>query len=252
MIANCDLVFDENYLENCFSRLQKTPCAAICGKLKIYNFETQEKTNLIDSTGLEIFKNRRVVDANQGVEDKGQFDVPKQVFGISGTCPIYRVAALQKAEIELGDSRVEVFDEDFFMYKEDIDLSWRLNLLGEQIFYEPSAVAWHVRGTGILRGVSHYAVLRDRRKTNAFTKFLALKNQRLMLIKNEYWVNFFLDAPRIFLKEFLVFSYVLFCEILLLKAYLQAFVLIPKCLKKRKQIMRKAKISALEMRRFFN
>ena len=40
------------------------------------------------------------------------------------------------------------FDEAFFAYFEDVDLGWRLNLLGHKVVFAPRAVTWHKgRGT---------------------------------------------------------------------------------------------------------
>jgi GT2 family glycosyltransferase len=41
----------------------------------------------------------------------------------------------------------EVFDESFFMYKEDVDLSLRLRRAGWRLMYSPQVTAGHVRGT---------------------------------------------------------------------------------------------------------
>jgi GT2 family glycosyltransferase len=35
------------------------------------------------------------------------------------------------------------FDPDYFLFFEDVDLGWRLNLLGHDVWYEASAVAYH-------------------------------------------------------------------------------------------------------------
>lgn len=40
----------------------------------------------------------------------------------------------------------EVFDEKFFMYKEDIDLSIRVRRTGWKIVFEPKLKCWHCRG----------------------------------------------------------------------------------------------------------
>ena len=40
------------------------------------------------------------------------------------------------------------FDEDFFAYFEDVDIGWRLNVLGERVVFAPAAVTYHrVHGT---------------------------------------------------------------------------------------------------------
>ena len=38
---------------------------------------------------------------------------------------------------------VEGFDEEFFAYYEDVDLGWRLWVMGHEIHYQPRAVCWH-------------------------------------------------------------------------------------------------------------
>ena len=66
--------------------------------------------------------------------DHGQYDEPCFVFGVTGAAMMLRVAALPDLQID-----GELFDEDFFMYHEDTDLSWRANLLGWRVLYEPGA-----------------------------------------------------------------------------------------------------------------
>jgi GT2 family glycosyltransferase len=43
-------------------------------------------------------------------------------------------------------NEVGLFDPDFFMYGEDLDLCYRLRLAGWKIFYVPGAGALHVKG----------------------------------------------------------------------------------------------------------
>jgi GT2 family glycosyltransferase len=79
---------------------------------------------------------------NRGVwqKDEGQFDGDTYVFGGCGGAVAYRRAMLD----EIG-----LFDEDLFMYLEDVDLSWRAQLAGYQIVFVPQAVVYHhVSATG--------------------------------------------------------------------------------------------------------
>lgn len=39
--------------------------------------------------------------------------------------------------------RINIFDEDFFMYCEDTDLSWRMRLAGYRVMYIPESLVWH-------------------------------------------------------------------------------------------------------------
>ena len=67
--------------------------------------------------------------------DEGQFDEPEGVFTACGNGVAMRT--------EIGH-RLGWFDDDFFLYYEDTDLSWRLRALGYEIRYEPRAVLRHV------------------------------------------------------------------------------------------------------------
>jgi GT2 family glycosyltransferase len=60
---------------------------------------------------------------------------PAEVFGACAAAALYRRAALE----EVGG-----FDEDFFCYFEDVDLSFRLRLAGYRCLLVPSAVVRHV------------------------------------------------------------------------------------------------------------
>ena len=40
-------------------------------------------------------------------------------------------------------NQLKGFDENFFMYCEDVDLSWRVRNLGYRILYQPRALAFH-------------------------------------------------------------------------------------------------------------
>ncbi len=67
-------------------------------------------------------------------EDHGQYDQPEEVFYFNGAGVLLRKAALEDAGY---------FDERYFMYYEDLDLSWRLRLRGWKVVYVPQAVIEH-------------------------------------------------------------------------------------------------------------
>ncbi len=62
----------------------------------------------------------------------------REVFSPCGAASVYPTGAFKK---------VNGFDEDYFSYSEDIDLGFRLRLLGYQCIYLPDAVVYHV-GSG--------------------------------------------------------------------------------------------------------
>ena len=73
---------------------------------------------------------------NRGVwqVDRGQFDDQPQIFGGCGGGVMYRRAAWEQTG---------GFDERLFMYLEDVDLAWRLQLLGWQAVFAPKARLYH-------------------------------------------------------------------------------------------------------------
>jgi GT2 family glycosyltransferase len=259
MILNPDLIMTPTYLKHAIAKMEKDKkIGVITGKVLKYDFEKDKPTTKIDTTGLYCYRNRRVIDRGQGMDDTGQYDQAEEVFGISGAVPIYRREALEDTKLptfmkggHLNDG-FEYLDEDFFMYKEDIDLSWRLRLRGWKCYYDPKALAHHGRGTGVLKRFSHWEVYKGRKNLSRFAKFYAYKNQRLMQIKNEQWGNVIRDFFPIVFKETLIFGYILVREPHLFKAVFKFFQQLPHALKKRKLIMGRAKVSSKKMHKWIN
>ena len=69
--------------------------------------------------------------------------------------------------------KIGYFDEDFFMYGEELDLSWRINLAGNKIYCVPGSVIYHLgRGTA------------GRSEHRKMSEYLLHKNHFLVLFKN--------------------------------------------------------------------
>jgi len=84
---------------------------------------------------------------HRGKPDGPPFDEPRDVLFGTGAAMFVRTGVFR----ELGG-----FDERFFMFFEDVDLGWRLNLRGHRVRYEPASVAYHrhhasVEGAGEFR-----------------------------------------------------------------------------------------------------
>ncbi|HEX6569769.1 MAG TPA: glycosyltransferase, partial [Acidimicrobiales bacterium] len=87
--------------------------------------------------------------------DRGQFDEPRDVFAWCGAGVLFRPAYLDQ---------VGLFDERFFMYYEDTDLSWRGRARGWRYRYVPDAVLRHVHAATSVEGspLFHHYVERNR------------------------------------------------------------------------------------------
>lgn len=91
----------------------------------------------INSTGICLSRSGAAWDRGMGEPDLGQYDEASDVFGPSAGAGLYRRKMLD----EIG-----LFDEDFFMYMEDVDLAFRGRLAGWRCIYVPSARVHHVHG----------------------------------------------------------------------------------------------------------
>ncbi|SDN43826.1 Glycosyltransferase, GT2 family [Allokutzneria albata] len=69
-----------------------------------------------------------------GQPDDGSHDSPKDVLFGTGSSLFVRASVFR----ELGG-----FDERFFMFYEDVDLGWRMNLRGWRVRFEPRCLAYH-------------------------------------------------------------------------------------------------------------
>lgn len=215
-----------------------------------------KKTDTIDTTGLAMLKNRRIIARGQGEKDSGQYEITEEIFGADGAAPVYLRKALEDVKLATGDwpiatSSGEYFDEDFFMYKEDVDLAWRLRLYGWKSFYAPGVRAWHARGSGESAATNYWAVIKERRKIGRFAKFLSFRNQRLLQIKNELPRLFFKHLPWFLPKELGAWGYALLFEKGTLGAISEIIRLTPRVWRKRKVIMSRKRVGADEMGKWF-
>jgi GT2 family glycosyltransferase len=165
---NPDVVLDAGFVGALVEALEAAPRAgSATGKLR-----RADPPGVIDSTGIVMRRSQRHLDRGAGEPDRGQFEAPGLVFGVSGAAGCYRRAMLDDVAVA-----GEVFDEDFFAYREDADLAWRAQLLGWDALYVPAAVATHVRRVtperraGLPAAINRYGV------RNRF--LLRLKNQTL-------------------------------------------------------------------------
>jgi GT2 family glycosyltransferase len=192
----------------------------------------------LDTTGLRMGRDRRAVSRSQGLADGADHQVSGRVWGVDGPAPAYRRQALEMARLPRGDGSWEVLDEDFFLYKEDVDLAWRLSRLGWTAWYEPSALGWHARGTGGTGATSLLDVARTNRTIRFEAKALSWRNQRLMQIKNEDFGGYLRDLPWIMRRELLSMAFIMVFDPRRLAAVAATLRLAPSAMRKRGYLQR--------------
>lgn len=239
LVLNPDVFLTPSFLANAVKAMSLDKrIGQVSGKL--YRVATPEqfgRSNILDSTGMYFTPNQRHWDRGAGQADRGQFEQAEYIFGVSGAAALYRRAALE--DVAIGG---EYFDEDFFAYREDADLSWRMQLMGWQALYMPQAVAYHVRS--VRQGHSRVDV-------PAQVNLHSVKNRFLMRLKNQTAGHALRFALPMLARDILVIGYVLLAERSSLPGLGQVIKLFPKMLVKRRQIMRKKRAGERYMAGWF-
>src|SRR5690554_4022234 len=140
ILLNSDIEVTENWIEphlNAFK--EDTEIVATQPKIKDYNrkeyFEYAGAAGgFIDKYGYPYCRGR-IFDTIE--KDTNQYDDAIPIFWASGACLVVR----RDAYWEAGG-----LDPDFFAHQEEIDLCWRLQLMGGKIYSIPESVVYHVGG----------------------------------------------------------------------------------------------------------
>ncbi|MEW6407493.1 MAG: glycosyltransferase [Patescibacteria group bacterium] len=298
LCLNPDIILDKDYIKNIVELFQKNKkIGAVTGKLLKFKIipvchserrprfigvevknppahqvdpsaasrlqdDIIEKTNIIDSCGLEIFKSHRVVERGGGeIESEISnlksriYNISQKIFGVSGAAPIFRKSALETIRINSYKKFVSpshsYFDEDFFSYKEDIDLSFRLLHAGFECWFEPKALAWHHRWeTGSQEIEKTKDTIKRRKKRSILINFLSYRNHMFFLLKNEFLSNLILYFPWIFIYEIKKLIFGLFFDKSIIYGFWNFLKFLPLTLKKRRDILSKSKIKPKDIRKW--
>jgi len=188
-LLNPDVILEPAYIENCLNFLDSHPHAgSVSGKIlrwkAVFEAKTNRllesvKTNMIDSLGLRLFRSGKAIERLVGETDKPEYSEDTEVFGVSGTVPIYRKSALASIAYE-----GQYLDNDFFAYKEDVDLAFRLRFAGWRSYVVGRAVAYHDRTAKSTVGMSWKEKIEYRKTKSKITNANSYRNHLWMLQKN--------------------------------------------------------------------
>ncbi len=250
LFADSDLFVSPGYVDSLVEFMTAHPRAGcVGGKLLRFDLQRNQKLDVIDSAGVTLGRNRRPMARGEGQRDEGQFDETRQFFGVDGAGLVARRSALESVAVD-----GEYFDESFFMYKEDTDLCWRLRLAGWECWYVPAAVAYHGRTSKGLGQASYLSALRsvhaNERRKPGYVRFHSMRNQWLMLVKNEDAHNLLRDLHLIAARELAVLAYNAVFAPRALKAIAEFVRLLPTAVRKRRLAKQRQAISPREMRRW--
>jgi len=147
LLINPDVFLPDSWLKNVLEVIgdsQDSNVGIFTVPLLGYDFEKDKPTGLIDSLGISHTWFGRWFDVSQGDsvavlnKELPPYDVP----AACGALMLIHRDIIQ----ELLDKDGYVFNESYFMYKEDIELSLRVTRLNKKIMMIPSAPVFHCRG----------------------------------------------------------------------------------------------------------
>ncbi|MBN1591736.1 MAG: glycosyltransferase family 2 protein [Candidatus Coatesbacteria bacterium] len=137
-IVNDDAEVAPDCIEQLAAAFEQHPRLAAC-QAKILSAEHPDffeyagsSGGFIDMFGVPFLRGRMIETVEK---DEGQYNDAREVFWASGAAMMIRRSALQV---------VGLFDEEFFAHQEEIDLCWRMHMMGFSVKVIPLAVAYHI------------------------------------------------------------------------------------------------------------
>lgn len=130
---------------------------------------------------------QNIYGSNRGVDevDRGQYDEAVETDFATGCFAMYKSKALKE---------VGLFDERYFTYMEDADLSMRLRKKGWKVLYEPKGMLWHkvAQSSGIGSGQNDYFLTRNRMLfgmtyASMRTKIALIRESIKLLLNGRRW-----------------------------------------------------------------
>jgi GT2 family glycosyltransferase len=183
-LLNNDAVAQPDWLERLVATAEAhSETGIVTSKIKHFDDPRLDSTGDFYSTWGFPFPRGRDED------DQGQYDGAEQrvVFGASGGASLYRADMLRQ---------IGLFDERFFAYYEDVDISFRAQLAGWKVRYEPAAVVLHHIGGTSRRANStgqstDQAITVEAGAPSPFARYHSVKNFAYLYTKDMpgrlYW-----------------------------------------------------------------
>lgn len=223
-LLNSDAFPESDWLENLVAATELyTDYSFFTSNQRCYN-----KPSYYDGTGDVYAINGRAYrrDYMASVKDTERHD--GEVFGACAAAALYKKEILE----EVGG-----FDEDYFCYFEDVDLSLRLRLMGYKCLYVENAKVFHVGAASSGSKDSDFAVYYGRR--NLTWTFLKSMPMPYMLLFLPYHIVFNLIEIFYFIKQGQ--------GRVILKAKWDAYKNLPSIIKRRIKVQQLKKISGFEV-----
>lgn len=169
LLLNNDTVLESDFLKEMLTEIEKDEriFAVSSQMINYYNRE------VIDDAGDEYTLLGWAYKRGDG-EKLEAYEKGKKVFSACAGAALYRKSAFEK---------IGLFDETFFAYMEDVDISYRARIYGYYNIYSPKAKVYHI---GSATSGSKY---------NTFKVELAARNNLFVPYKNMPYLQFIINLP---------------------------------------------------------
>lgn len=218
-LLNNDTVASKNWLESLVKAMDNHPEVGICASKLIV-----AGTDMVDSAGDILTTSLRAWKRGEG-HPSAWYEKQEYIFAACAGAALYRGEMIE----EIG-----FLDEDFFATFEDVDFSFRAQLAGWKCLFVPEAVVEHKVSASL-------------RKLKANVTTLNVRNERILLAK-DLPLRLVLTHVPVYIFEELAGSLQYHVRQRTARAYLKGlyefFKEFPRTIKKRREIMRKRKVSS--------
>jgi GT2 family glycosyltransferase len=210
---------------------------------KVLVWEDPHRIDRIDKVGHLIYPDGQNRGRGTGEIDRGQFDRVQECLWPDGCAAMYRKTMLDA---------IGGFDEDFFMFADDAELGLRARIAGWRCLSMPGAVVRHHRGASLDAGSTKRIFLIERNRVLLAAKLFPWS----LLLLNPYYFALRLASGlaaaaggRGEMARFPGPANKLRLAWTILRADLAALRLLPRMLRKRRQVRCIAKLTPAEIRK---
>lgn len=175
IFLNNDTVVDKNLIKNLILCARKHP-DVISVNSKLLNFYNKNK---IDGVGILVNEVGQARSIGWQETDKGQYDKEQYIFGATGGASLFK----RKEFIKLGG-----FDENYFMYSEEVDFAFRAQFKGYKSIFCPKAIVFHKHKATSKKFPAKVEYWQFRNMTQTIIKDFPIS----ILLKNWRWLKIFL------------------------------------------------------------
>jgi GT2 family glycosyltransferase len=132
ILSNDDIELSEDWLNCALAEFNGRPeCGLVASKV-LY----MDQPDVLNSTGMLYYRDLTAVNRGLDEKDIGQYDKAEEVFGAYGAIMLFKRSIFED---------IGLFEEDYFLFREEDEIIWRMRLAGYSARYAPKARVFHKR-----------------------------------------------------------------------------------------------------------